>query len=131
MLARSATHLTEHRKRVLGGVPVVLGLRNEPSEEAFALCRIAFVGWCWRESEREPPDVREAALDALLEATRTGAVEPSLTGFAAQLLAESEADFGEAFEEGCAFACRADPGDPARFAFRFGGALREIERIPR
>src|SRR4029077_4307877 len=43
MLTRSATHLTEHRRRVFGGVPVVLGLPNEPGEEAFALCRIAFV----------------------------------------------------------------------------------------
>jgi hypothetical protein len=130
LLANSADSLTERRKRLLGGVPVLLGLSPEkPTEEGFTLVRIAFVGWCWRESQRDRTEVREAALDALHEATRVGLVEPSLTGFAAQRLAESHADFGAVFDDGFAYACRHDSGDREQFAFRFGGALREIERI--
>ena len=130
LLANSSRYLTERRKQVLGGVPVLLGLApDKPTEEGFLLCRLAFVGWCWRECERNPAQIRESALDALQQATRTGAVEPALTGHAAQLLAESDAEFGVAFEEGFTYSHRPGDGDRERFAFRFGGALREIERI--
>jgi hypothetical protein len=91
------------------------------------LLRAAFAGWCWRHAQRaDLGDTREAALDALHEATITGVVEPQLTIDAARRLAASLADFGDLFVAGMASAVA---GEAQITAFRYGGALHDVELI--
>lgn len=87
--------------------------------------RCAFVGWCWRESQvGSLGETRQTALDALHEATLTGAVEPHLSARAAHRLAQSGSPFGPTFDQ-----TEAALVPQERYAFRYGGALREIEQI--
>jgi hypothetical protein len=84
------------------------------------ILRAAFAGWCWREAQRS--DLGDAAHAARVH--REATVES-----AARQLAESGATFGLLFEAGLLGALV--PGsdlERQRTAFRYGGALREIER---
>jgi hypothetical protein len=139
---------TETRSRLLGGAPVALGHSPEGREpESLALWRLAWAGWCWREVERgDPQRLREAALDAVHQATVAGKVEPDLTALAARFLAMSGTDLGLASpgaDDGsrtaflaAAFA-RLDRAlkpesiavEQQQFAFRYGVALRDVERV--
>jgi hypothetical protein len=91
------------------------------------LLRAAYAGWCWRSAQRVGlGDTRGAALDALHAATVTGLVEPHLTIDATRRLAASLADFGDLFVAGMS----SSVAGPAQItAFRYGGALHDIERI--
>jgi hypothetical protein len=111
-------NLTEERRRVLAE-----GL-GDP-----ALLRAAYLGWCWGEASADHRP-REAALDALHEATRRGAVEPALTIAAARCLAAKGSTPGR--DEGLTFHERFVPGRDERDvkrAFAYGVAVRDIERI--
>jgi hypothetical protein len=144
---RSAVR-TKRRAQFLGGAAVGLGYRaDDRGDAALAVWRLAFAGWCWREVERgDFSRVREAALDALHAATMTGAFEPNLTVLAARNLVTSSTDVGlgspgtSDIEQtrflGAAFTGLPPelrpptiPVEQQRFAFRYGVALRDIERI--
>ena len=139
---------TDTRRKLLGGAPVTLGYApDDGGPEALALWRLAWGGWCWREVERgEPQRLREATLDAVHRATLAGKVEPDLTFFAARFLATSGIELGLASPGpddelrtrflAAAFA-RLDRGlrpdsiasEQQRFAFLYGVALRDVERV--
>jgi hypothetical protein len=70
--------------------------------------------------------MRDAALDALHNATRTGAVEPNLTIIAARALAANESSSG--FDH--VVDARSADVDEAkqRWAFQFGVAFYDIEQ---
>jgi hypothetical protein len=132
LFATPAKHLTGLRTQLLGGAPVAAGhAPDDRSHAAVGLFRLAYAGWCF--SEAGPGDcdeLRGAALDALHDATMTGAVEPRLTALAVRALAGRDV-LQRAFPE-VAFAqvCSAHgPLEQERFAFRYGLALREIERV--
>lgn len=130
VFAQAPRHLTDRRRRLLSGAPIALGFAADDSSPAvMTLRQVAFCGWCWREAQRDVASIREAALDALQRATATGVVEPDLTALAARNLAEVEADFGALFDTGLVELREGVPEAMQRCAFRYGGALREIERI--
>jgi hypothetical protein len=95
------------------------------------LFRLAYAGWCF--SEAGPGDCHElrgAALDALHDATMTGAVEPRLTALAVRALADRDVLQRTFPEAAFSRVCSAHgPLEQERFAFRYGLALREIERV--
>jgi hypothetical protein len=111
----SAKHLGGLRAQVLAFEPV--------------LAQTAFAGWCWGEASAEGWS-REAAIDALHQATLSGAVEPELTRSAAFELARKGFSADRHVDEG--FAPVRVPGANEarqRSAFAFGIALRDVERI--
>jgi hypothetical protein len=118
------THVTPLRERLFAVAPIVRGYApDDRSDASAALWQTAFAGWCWRESDDDPKPIAGAVGNALDRAAAQGLEEPVLTALAAQLVAESRADFGSSFDT-------ATPTVPdAAFAFRYGGAIREIERV--
>lgn len=132
--------------RLLAAAPIALGYAPDdrsPGHEA--LCKVAYGGWSWREAERRHPErLRQPVLDALHEATRSGAVEPLLTTRAATALAASDIDLssacpGSSEAERQAFLAAAFERLPKRlvdntpighrtFAWRYGLALHDIQR---
>lgn len=94
-----------------------------------ALLRAAYLGWCWGDaSETHFP--RDAALDALLAATRAGAVGPALTIAAARKLATQRQHPGRHVDVGVRPALVPDcDEDATRAAFVYGIAVRDIERV--
>lgn len=94
-----------------------------------AFLRAAYLGWCWGEaSESHLP--REAALDAVHAATRSGAYGPELTIAAARILAALPQHPGRHVDVGLRPALV--PGrdeDAMRKAFVYGIAVRDIERV--
>jgi hypothetical protein len=122
---------TPGRAKLLGGAPLALGYGSDGrADPALGLWRLAFAGWCWREVERsDPAGLRDAALDALHAATIGGAVEPDLTAVAAQKLANTPVELDAGFTQMSAELCLVATENERRFAFRYGVALREIERI--
>ena len=132
LFATPTKHLTGLRTQLLGGAPVAAGHAPEDrSPAAVGLFRLAYAGWCY--SEAAPSnchELRGAALDALHAATSTGALEPHLTALAARALAGRDVlqrTFPEAaFTRVCS---AVGPLEQERFAFRYGLAVREIERI--
>jgi hypothetical protein len=132
---------------LLAAAPTALGYApNDRSAAHQALCRVAYGGWSWREAERGRPErLRQPVLDALHEATKSGAVEPLLTARAASALAASDTDLspacpGSSEAERQAFLSAAFERLPARlvdntpighrtFAWRYGLALHDIERL--
>jgi len=138
----------ERRMRLFGGAPVALGHpADQIDERSKALWWLAASGWCWREAERGDPDrIRDAVLDAIHTATVTGAVEPNLTALAARALATDGVELGLAspggddderigFLAGAFHRLPKPPDelglDPSHrwFAFRYGVALRDVERL--
>jgi hypothetical protein len=135
--------------RLLAAAPTALGYAPDdrgPTHQA--LCKVAYGGWSWRESERgHPESLRQPVLDALHEATESGAVEPLLTVRAASALAASDIDLspacpGSSEDERQAFLAAAferlptplvdnTPIDHRTFAWRYGIALHDIERLRR
>jgi hypothetical protein len=146
--AASPSVLTERRMQLFGGA--LATLRLDPADRgpvAVGLWRLAYAGWCWREVERgEPARIREAVLDAVHTATVSGAVEPALTGRAAWALAAGPAELGLAspgghdderrrFFEAAFLRLPESVRLPSisvehqRCAFRYGVALRDVERV--
>jgi hypothetical protein len=119
--------LGPERGRVLNGVPGAVGHPGK-GEDAVAVWRLAFAGWCWRAVDGKPsPEMRAHALDALRTATRTVATEPQLTYRAAADLSGWESI--EGLEHLPRELRPADiDEDKQHFAFRFGMALYDIER---
>jgi hypothetical protein len=133
--------------RLLTVAPTALGYApNDRGAAHQALCKVAYGGWSWRESERGNPErLRQPVLDALHEATKSGAVEPLLTARAASTLAASNIDLspacpGSSEAERQAFLSAAFERLPKRlvdhtsndqrmFAWRYGIALHDIERL--
>jgi hypothetical protein len=131
--------------RLLTAAPTALGYEQADRGDAHqALCKVAYGGWSWRESERGDPErLRQPVLDALHEATKSGAVEPLLTARAASALAASNVDLspacpGSSEAERQAFHTAAFERLPKRlvdntssgqrtFAWRYGIALHDIE----
>ena len=133
--------------RLLAAAPTALGYAPDDRDPAHqALCKVAYGGWSWRESERGHPErLRQPVLDALHEATKSDAVEPLLTARAASALAASDIDLspacpGSSEAERQAFLAAAFERLPKRlvdntavgqrtFAWRYGLALHDIERL--
>lgn len=133
--------------RLLAAAPTALGYAPDDRSPAHeALCKVAYGGWSWREAERgHPARLRQPVLDALHEATKSGAVEPLLTTRAASALAASDIDLspacpGSSEGERQAFLAAAFERLPKRlvdntpnghrtFAWRYGLALHDIERL--
>ncbi|TML96784.1 MAG: hypothetical protein E6G10_26160 [Actinobacteria bacterium] len=132
LFATPAKYLTGLRTQLLGGAPIAVGHSpDDRSPAAVGLFRLAYAGWCFSEAAHgDCHELRGAALDALHDATRTGAVEPRLTALAARALAGRGALQRTIPEVAFAQVCGAEgPLEEERFAFRYGLALREIERI--
>lgn len=83
------------RDLFLGVLPAVGRASTDRSDEAQALVRFAFCGWCWREAEREDAASIPDSLDKGLRCARNNVSSGSL------------------------------PPEQVRFAFRFGAALRD------
>jgi hypothetical protein len=135
---------TPARRTLLYGAARALG-RNEADADVPALFGLAFAGWCWREVEHgDFTRIREAVLDAVHAATINGLVEPALTMRAAAQLA-ADAPLGNASpdiaDHGARFLAAAFHKMPPRlrpdstpsadltFAFRYGVALHDVERV--
>ena len=139
---------TPRRMGLLGGAPVALG--HAPDDRgtlAVSLWRLAYAGWCWREVEHgDFARIREAALDAVHAATTAGAVEPNLTGLATRTLATGTTDLALAspgvddderrrfldtalLRIPTAVRLPSIPEEHQRFAFRYGIALHDVERV--
>jgi hypothetical protein len=132
---------------LLAAAPTALGYAPDDRSPAHeALCKVAYGGWSWREAERGHPErLRQPVLDALHEATKSGAVEPLLTARAASALAASNTDLspacpGSSEAERQAFLSAAFERLPKRlventsighrtFVWRYGLALHDIERL--
>lgn len=111
-------NMTETRRRTLA-----YGL-DDPE-----LLRAAYAGWCWGEATGGQWE-RDAALDALHAATRSGAVEPELTVTAARELARLPQPPGRHLDLGFSGVRLAGVDEGAqRQAFLYGIAVRDIERI--
>lgn len=118
--------LGRSRGQVLNAVPHLVD-HPATGADAVAVWRIAFAGWCWRRVEDDAwAAMRDAALDALQSAERTGAVEPNLTIIAARSLAAREPSSG--FDH--VVDPRSTDVDEAkqRWAFQFGVAFYDIEQ---
>jgi hypothetical protein len=115
--------------QLLGCAGTALGLaRDDHGPEAQRLWIAAFAGWCWREAQGAAARLDAPARAALATAAEEGVEGLSLTADAAYGLAQSDADFGAEFEAGLGRLLGV--ADERRdFAFRFGGALREIQRV--
>jgi hypothetical protein len=119
--------LGRNRGQVLNAVPHLVE-HPGTGPDSTAVWRIAFEGWCWRAVEGDASEeLREAALDAIREATSSGAVEPNLTIIAARSLAGREPSVG--FDH--VIDVRSTDVDEAkqRWAFQFGAAFYDIERV--
>jgi hypothetical protein len=135
--------------RLLLGAPIALGFPAEDRSDTHqALCKVAYAGWCWRAAERGHPErLRQPVLDAIHAATKTGAVEPLLTARAANAVAASDTDLslacpGDSEVEQQAFLRTAferlpktladsTPIGHRTFAWRYGLALHDVERLRR
>jgi len=133
--------------RLLAAAPTAVGYAPDDRGAAHqALCKVAYGGWSWRESERGYPErLRQPILDALQEATKSGTAEPLLTTRAASALAASGTDLspacpGSSEAERQAFLSAGferlpkrlvdnTPIDHRTFAWRYGLALHDIERL--
>jgi hypothetical protein len=133
--------------RLLAAAPTALGYEQDDRGAAHqALCKVAYGGWSWRESERGHPErLRQPVLDALHEARKSGAVEPLLTARAASALAASGVDLSPACPGGSEAERQAlltaaierlpkglvenTPIGHRMFAWRYGLALHDIERL--
>ena len=117
-------YVTPARERLFAVAPIACGHAPEDrSDAAAALWQTAYAGWCWRETEQAPKDLQSEVRAALERGSAEGFEEPALIALAARLVAESDVDFGPAF------AAATPPADAASFAFRYGGAIREVERV--
>lgn len=119
--------LGPERGRVLNAVPVLVGHPGKGAD-ALGVWWIAFAGWCWRAVSGERwREMRGAALDAIHEAARTGAVEPDLTIIAARSLAARES---AAALPQLQLDLASVPVELAKqeWAFQFGVALYDIEQ---
>jgi hypothetical protein len=119
--------LGRSRGRVLNAVPHLV---EHPGSgpDSLAVWRISFAGWCWRAVGGDASmEMREAALEAIREATSSGAVEPDLSIIAAHSLAGRESSAGY---EHVTVDMRSPAVDDAkqRWAFQFGVAFYDIER---
>jgi hypothetical protein len=112
-LSNQRVHLTEARRETLAAVGGDADLGA------------AYAGWCWRSAEKNESTIRAEAAAAIDAAGRSGAVGRDLVVLAARTLADSDADFGAIFD---ASAMRGET-ERQRQAFRYGGAVREIERV--
>jgi hypothetical protein len=112
-LTKQHVHVTEARRETLAAA----------GAEASDL-GAAYAGWCWRSAEKHESAIGAEAAAALDEAARSGAVGRDLVVLAARTLADSDADFGPVFDASTA---RGET-ESQRRAFRYGGAVREIER---
>jgi hypothetical protein len=122
---------TSRQAEWLHGAADTLGCQGA---DRLTAARLALAGWCWRAAERDDPTrLREAALDAAFAATRTGAIEPHLTRSAAHALT-TRSDL--LLTGAPSFARVADTlrvttlqPEQQRFAFDYGAALYEIQRV--
>jgi hypothetical protein len=139
----------ERLARLLAAAPTALGYAQKDRKDiAQALWKVAFAGWCWREAERGQPErLRQPVLDAIHQATKTGALEPLLTARAANALAASNTDLslgcpGDSEAERQAFLSAAfeylpkpladsTPIGFRSFAWRYGLALHDVDRLRR
>jgi hypothetical protein len=130
---------TEDARR-LRAAPLALGHRpDDQSEAAASLWRFALAGWCWREAELGRRDaIREVVLDTRLrvsgQPTRAriavaAALELMRDVSVLRLASPTEASL----DAGLRFAAeRIEPApraEDANFAFHFGVALNDVERI--
>jgi hypothetical protein len=135
---RTAASMEDSRR--LWGASLALGHRPDGQDEtAASLRRFAFVGWCWREAEQGGRHaIRERVLDARLRASR----QPTRTGIAVAAALELARNVdvlrrasptGGSLDEGLRVAGeRIKPlpfPEQAAFAFHFGVALNDVERI--
>jgi hypothetical protein len=119
--------LGRERGRVLDAVP---SLVEHPGKgaDAVAVWLLAYAGWCWRAvQEGAWTEMREAALDAVQMATRTGATEPDLTIIAARSLAGREPTSGFELLRRQLTSISVEEARQ-RWAFQFGVAFYDIER---
>jgi len=120
--------LGPERGRVIEGVPGAVGHPGKGAD-AIAVWKLAFAGWCWRAVEGAPPPrFLGYAHDAWHTARKTVATEPQRMYRAAATLSgwESIAGLDHLPRE-------LQPADidedKQHFAFRFGMALYDIERV--
>jgi hypothetical protein len=137
---------TDERSNLLAGAPRALGYSNIADPVAHATWWLAFAGWCWRDVERgDSTRIRDAALDALHASRIEGLLEPELSICAAHTLASGATPLGLASpgtdaDESIRFLASAFwtlpaelrpaavPEEQLKSAFRYGVALRDIER---
>lgn len=113
-------------------------LPTERSDNAQALVRVAFCGWCWREAERaDTTPIRTSVLDARRRAISRGVTGLDIPAMAADELVRGRVDLDAAsplpdsLAKGLQCANNNVSTDSltreqARFAFRFGAALHDV-----
>lgn len=125
----------------LGGAPVAMGhAPDDRGPEATALWQFAFAGWCWREAERgDTAPVRECVLNARHRASAEALSRSDIVVVAARNVAGGDVDLtlgsptatslAEGVKRARAGIRPAVADEWAEFAFRFGVALHDVERI--
>ena len=129
-------------QRLFSGVLAALDRAPEDrSDDARALRRLAYCGWCWREAERgDTTPIRASVLDACQHARSSGATGIDITTTAADELVREGVDLAAAspladsLEKGLPCACNnVSTGSltqgRVRFAFHFGIALHDVMTI--
>jgi hypothetical protein len=126
--------------RRLWGAALALGHRpGDQGGTAAPLWQFALAGWCWREAEQgERNAIREMVLDARLRAsrqpTRTGiavaaALELARDVAALRLASPTEASLDEGLRIAGERIKLLPSAEHTAFAFHFGVALNDVERI--
>lgn len=130
---RSDARFSDQRVLLFGLVLPELGLDpRSPNGEAGEYWNAARAGWCWREVRPAPETLLAGpAREAWKQQALTGRTGLELAGAAAATLARhrSPVDVDEAFETIAELSGKPTDDERRRFAFRYGAALHDVERV--
>lgn len=130
---RRDSRFSDQRAFLFGLAPVELGVDIlTETDEALKYWTAARAGWCWREvSPTEATTLDSTPLRAWRSRALEGLTGLELAGAAAAELARADAngDLERAFLATTELREAATPDERSRFAFHYGAALHDVERV--